>query len=153
MSEETAAKPSVLIRIIRVIAVLGLIAAAGYFFVLRPNMIQLQMKSKRAELPVIVKSIKMAMQYYKEETGKYISIEAYPKKTSTTPQEWVEAESGGFATIGLVPDFYQYGSYWVEATEDDFTVYGISDIDGDGVYATYKATKSENPKAVNEDVF
>ena len=32
-------------------------------------------------------------------------------------------------------------------TGDDFVVIGVSDIDGDGVFATYTATKDTDPKA------
>ena len=39
------------------------------------------------------------------------------------------------------------GSYMVSTTNTNFTATGISDVDGDGVYATYQATKSENPNA------
>lgn len=153
MSEENKEKRSGLSSVMRVFAILVLIVVCAYFFVIRPGQTEMQMKLKRAEVPVNLKIIKSMLEYHKESSGKYISIEAYPKTTSTTPQDWIESESGGFEKISFVPMTYAYGSYWVEAAEDDFAVYGISDIDGDGVYATYKATKSMNPTLLTKDVY
>ena len=149
MSEEEKAKPSILISLIRVGVLLGGMAVLAYVFVIRPNMIEMQFKSKRSELPVNLKAIQTTMLAYKDMDGKYISVKPYPKKVGTEPQVWIEAESGNFQKIGYAPFSQVYGSYWVEVTETDFTAYGISDIDGDGVYATYVATSKENPKALN----
>ena len=148
MSEEKA-KPSVLVSLIRIVVLLGGIALLAYVFVIRPNMIEMQFKAKRSELPVNLKAIQTTMQAYKDMEGKYIAVQAYPKEVGTEPQTWVEAESGNFQKIGYAPFSQVYGSYWVEVTETDFTAYGISDIDGDGVYATYVATSKENPKSLN----
>ena len=150
MSEETEKKRSILGSIVRILVVLGVIGVVAYIFVIRPSMIELQLKSKRSELPVNLKAIQTSMNMYKDMEGKYISIKAYPPKTSTASQQWVEADSGNFQKISYAPFMGVYGSYWVTATESDFTVYGISDLDGDGTYATYTATSTEDPKALND---
>ena len=152
MSENTEKKRSILMSLVRVFALLTIIAVVAYFFVLRPNMIIMQQKSKRSELPVTIKSIKTALTYYHDMENKYISIDAYPKNPGAEAKPWKVEESGGFQTIGFSYDFGSvYGSYWVDASETDFTVYGISDIDGDGVFATYTATKNKDPELLNTD--
>jgi len=99
---------------------------------------EMQNKAKRSELPMNLKSIQTIQQMYFSENKIYVPVKAYPQKTSLEDQEWIITESGGFEPMGTVRD-----SYWVEVSKDDFTAYGISDVDGDGVYATYTATKAQ----------
>ena len=61
---------------------------------------------------------------------------------------WNASESGGFQTLGWIPDGMVRGSYSVTTMADDFRAIGLSDIDGDGNYATYVATKSTSPMAI-----
>ena len=60
---------------------------------------------------------------------------------------WNVSRISGFQTIGWIPDGMR-GSYSVTTTIDDFRAVGVADIDGDGTYATYVATKSTSPMAV-----
>ena len=79
----------------------------------------------------------------------YVRVDRYPSSPTKTTQQWSVGASGGFKTLDFRPDGDVRGSYWVEVSPDgkNFTATGISDVDGDGVYATYVATKSENPNS------
>ena len=103
----------------------------------------------RQEIPKNLRAIKTAQLMYENDWDVYVKCAAYPAKTSTNPQKWVASESGGFQTINFSPDGNVRGSYMVSTTVSDFTIIGISDIDGDGVFATYIATKSTNPHLYN----
>ena len=151
MSEENSPPRSILFRIVRIFVILAVVGVGIYFFVLVPNMKEMQNKAKRSEVFINLKSIQTIQQMYFSENDTYVPAEAYPKKTSVEPQKWVIAESGGFEKMGFEPMGTVRGSYWVEATKNDFTAYGISDIDGDGVYATYTATKSQEPTLTTEN--
>ena len=102
-------------------------------------------KSKRAEVPRTLKAIKIYQEMYMQEYDVYVKCSAYPKVPSKTPQKWVDADSGGFKTIGFRSEKGLRGSYMVSTTSAIFTAIGIIDVDGDGVYATYVTTKSQNP--------
>ena len=82
--------------------------------------------------------------YEEEELGDYFSIKAYPPRTSKDPIPWIFKDSGGFQELDWSPYTEKVrGSYWVEVDADlqNFTVYGVIDVDGDGVFQTYYATK------------
>ncbi|MGC6507343.1 MAG: hypothetical protein ACON4U_02960 [Myxococcota bacterium] len=110
--------------------------------------------SFRSELPAHIKSIKSAQLAHELEHDIFVECPSYPSTPSTEPQMWVVSESGGFETIRWMPDGDVRGSYSVTTTASDFTITGISDIDGDSVQATYVATKSTSPKRLTaEDVY
>ena len=97
---------------------------------------------KREELPRIIKLIVQAEKSLQKAKGVYVSAAPYPLAPSQKPQLWDSSLSGGFETLGFEPEGSIRGSYSVTITEDGFRVLGISDIDGDGVFATYVATES-----------
>jgi hypothetical protein len=106
--------------------------------------------SIRAEVPMNLKGIKTAEISYEANFDVYVSAEQYPPTSSgMKSKRWVYTDSGGFYTMGWSPDGDVRGTYWVTTSENEynFTAWGIIDLDGDGVFATYKATKSENPNA------
>jgi len=121
-------------------AVLAVVAAIAI-----PNFVSMQYKSKRAEIPMNLRSIKTAQMAYMQEFDVFVKCAAYPATPTKTTNQWTRSASGGFHTIDFTPDGDVRGSYMVSTTATNFTVYGLSDVDGDGVYATYVATKSENP--------
>ena len=104
-------------------------------------------KAKRAEVPMNLKAIKTAQISYMQDYDVYVRCAAYPSVPSKEPQKWDVSASGGFKTIDFQPSENVRGSYMVATTPTNFTAIGIIDVDGDGVYATYIATKSENPNA------
>ena len=151
MSEESVKSNSILFRVVRVFVVLTIIGLGIYFFVIVPNMREMQNKTKRAEIVVNLKMIQTMQNVYFTEKKAYVAAKAYPLQTSTEPQMWLVADSGGFQKLGFEPMGSVRGSYWVEVSKDDFTAYGISDVDGDGTYATYTATKSQEPTATTAE--
>ena len=124
------------------------VPVGGFFAAIAiPNFVSTQYKSKRAEIPMNLKAIKTAQIMYESNFDVLVDCDQYPYFPTKTTQQWRVSESGGFATIGWAPDGDVRGSYWVETNNYDFTAYGVSDVDGDGVYATYVATKSTNPNS------
>ena len=99
----------------------------------------------RAEVPAHLKAIKRQQEAYMQLYDVYVSCAAYPKGPSDPPKQWKIGDSGGFKTIGFNPGTEVRGTYMVSTSSVDFTAIGIIDADNDGVYATYIATKSENP--------
>jgi hypothetical protein len=106
-------------------------------------------ESLRDEIPFNLRGIKTAQLAYDADFDMFVPVEAYPPLSDdNVPRDWLMEESGGFETIGWMPDpilGQVRGTYWVTTTQTNFTAWGIIDVDGDGEYATYKATKSENP--------
>jgi hypothetical protein len=108
----------------------------------------------RDELPRIMNLIVHAEKALQKAKGVYISAAPYPLAPSQEPQLWDSSLSGGFEILDFEPESSIRGSYSVTITEDDFQVLGISDIDGDGVFATYVATKDKEPSLLTpEEVY
>ena len=131
-----------LVELMIVVAIIGILAAIAI-----PNFISMQYKAKRSEIPTNVKAIKAAQIQYESSNDQYVNCSAYPSTPTKTTQDWVKGDAGGFTTIGWEPDGAVRGSYGVTAGSTDFTVSGVSDVDGDTDYATFTATKSTNPTA------
>jgi len=114
-----------------------------------PNFVSMGVRAKRSELPTNLKLIKTAMIQYEAVFQNYVPCQDYPAEPSNTTQRWVVSESGGFEVIGWAPDGAVRGTYKVELSNNgkNFIITGVSDVAGDGEYATYVATKSENPVA------
>ena len=142
---------SVLSRVMTVFAVLAFVGLGIYFFVIVPNMQEMRSKVKRSELSINLRMLQTMQNAYFAEKKSYVAAKAYPPQTSTEPQTWVSAESGGFQELGFEPMEPVRGSYWVEVTKEGFTAYGISDVDGDGTHATYTATTSQEPTAMTAE--
>ena len=100
-----------------------------------------------AELVANLKAIKTAEIAYESNFDVFVRADPYPLKPAESPQQWVKASAGGFATLGWHPDGAVRGSYSVTTTTVDFMAKGIGDIDGDGTMETYTATKSINPRS------
>lgn len=118
---------------------------------------EMALKLKLSELPSTLAGLKVNLEYYKQESGNYLAIEAYPPDPSPEGQLWDREGSGAFRTLGFEPmTGTVYGSYWVELSDDgtSFTAFATSDIDGDGVRATFAATNEKDPERLTpEDVF
>lgn len=107
-------------------------------------------RSKRAEVPLLVESIRAA----ELSQGRHFSNEGFisaewaprpPTALDGSAVEWVSNE--GFTRLGWSPEAegYQWirGTYKVAATRDGFTVVGKCDLDEDGDPAWFEATKDE----------
>lgn len=108
-------------------------------------MLKLDRESKRAELSSNLMGIKTAQIQYESEFGSYVACAEYPPRSKGQLMKWEPEKSGGFQTLDWTPDGNVRGSYSVKVTPNDFVATGVIDVDGDGVYATYTATKSINP--------
>ena len=112
----------------------------------RPPILKYKKSAMRSEVPVNLKGIKTAQLVYESEFDIYISAKPYPPQSSgATLKPWDESQAEGFSSVGWTPDGNVRGTYWVTTTSTDFTAYGIIDVDGDGQFATYVATKSQHP--------
>ena len=148
-------------KIGRILLLLVIVAFCGYFFILRPNMITMAKKSKLIDLPSTLKMIQMTLLQYAEQNDikSFPNIAPYPSKEGLgeNRQVWKDSETeftnyyfNGESLVGET-----FGSFWVEGTESGFTAYGISDIEGDGVFATFQISNtSQNAKQITgPDVF
>ena len=131
-----------LVELMIVVAIIGILAAIAI-----PNFVTMQYKSKRGEVPLNLKGIKTAELAYESNFDVFVQATAYPSTPTKTTQPWTPGSAGGFDTLGWSPDGDVRGSYAVTTTSTNFTATGLSDVDGDTQYATYVATKSENPNA------
>jgi hypothetical protein len=111
---------------------------------------QIKMKEMHREVIDTLNMIKKAEMSYSMQYDEYVVAEKYPPKSSDNKsRDWVEEESGGFQTLGIAIEAPILGTYWVDVDQYSFTATGIIDVDGDGVFATYTATKSESPNNPN----
>jgi len=157
MSTDGPEKP-VFVRVLRGLGlaagVLVVVLVASYFFAFRPAQNEMVLKSKRIDVAVNMAGIRSAMLAYKEAEGHYFSIEKYPATTDTQRRSWAPDASSGFNKLGWTPSMPEvFGSYWVKANKDDFTIHGICDIDGDGVFAKFIATSTTKPTLTTEGAF
>jgi len=115
------------------------------------NFAESQYRAKRAEVPANVDGIKTAQLGYDAAFDTYLPCERTPQgEPGKEARDWPSTED--FDTLGWAPDGQVRGVYWVTTSwgdgSGDFTVHGISDVDGDGVQAHYTATKSINATLV-----
>lgn len=121
-----------------------------------PNFVAMQLKSKRAELPANVESIREAELAYHARTGTYLAVsserEAAGEMPGAAPRPW--RGGSGWDELGWSPDGDVRGAYWVELTATGFVAFGLADIDGDGEPSIYAATESQLATLeASEDVY
>ena len=109
----------------------------------------------KTEVPANIQAIRTAELAYDASFDEFISAPPAPTQPwevgkEQRPWDW---DTPGFSTLGWAPDGMVRGSYWVEVVDrgTDFVVYGVTDIDGDGVAATFTATKSINPTMITSN--
>jgi len=111
------------------------------------NYLETPHRGKRVEIQVNVDGIKTAQMAYDATFDTYLACDRTPQgKPTPEYRDWPAYGSGPFDELGWAPDGQVRGVYWVTTSwrdgNADFTVHGISDVDGDGVQAHYTATKS-----------
>lgn len=139
------------IGMMAVVVVVGLVAAITI-----PNFVVMQAKSKRAEVPSNVAAIKMAELAYDAAFDGFIPAGSEAEARASIGKSQRAWEGGvGWEALAWEPDGPIRGGYWVTVSGGDFTVHGICDVDGDGVFAEYTATRTLNATLVrgSEDTY
>ncbi|MBM4365704.1 MAG: RDD family protein [Deltaproteobacteria bacterium] len=123
------------------IFVIGVLAAIAI-----PNFVTMQLRAKRAEVPDNLDSIRAAEGTYFMEKGRYLaaSSEAEATASGAGKEEHDFPFDPGWIALEWHPGGQVRGVYWVELTPEGFAAYGACDVDGDGEYAVYVATESQN---------
>lgn len=137
-----------LIALPMLLGVVGVLAAIAI-----PNFVVMQYRAKRAEVPANVQAIQTAEMAYDASFDEFISAPTAPAWDIGKHQSPWPRDAPGFSTLGWAPDGEVRGAYWVEVVDggNDFIVYGVSDVDGDGIQATFTATKSINPTMITSN--
>ena len=129
-----------LVELMIVVAIIGILAAIAI-----PNFVSMQYRAKRAEVPSNVDGIKTAELAYDAAFDRFIQQTAFYPSASPGKAQVAWAAGSAYDTIGWAPDGKVRGGYKITTTSStDFLVTGICDVDGDGVQASYTATKSIN---------
>jgi type II secretory pathway pseudopilin PulG len=124
-------------------------AAALSAAVAIPNFVSMQYRAKRSELQPNIQAIRTAMLSYDASFDRYVEVSRFHPDSSPGKTQRKFTTGSAFDTLGWMPYGEVRGSYKVVVTSSrDFRVVGISDIDGDGVYASWTATKSINPTQI-----
>jgi len=110
-------------------------------------------KAARAEVPLNVDAIKLAEVTYNDAFDEYVSAEAAPRpRTAVDAQKVAWVPTPGFVKLAWEPAEKEvYGSYMVVAQEDDFTVTGTCDGDGDGQRAIFTANATDNATMTTDE--
>jgi prepilin-type N-terminal cleavage/methylation domain-containing protein len=142
-----------LVELMIVVAIIGLLSAIAI-----PNYMSAQYRSKRAELPVNVASMRTAERAYEALYDTYLEAPQCPTGTpGKTQQPWGEGNEG-FAALGWLPHGRVRGVYEIttvpggaSSSGGEFHVVGRTDVDGDGVLARYTATQLATGALVTEN--
>lgn len=129
------------------IAALGLTALVGLALVpmalFAPFILRAPTDRSSSELKKNVDAIRLAELFYHLRHRRYLPVSSEAEALRAAPGAeavaWLGSEQ--WDTLGWSAKTPVYGAYWVEVTGDDLRVVGVSDIDGDGRYMVYEATK------------
>jgi hypothetical protein len=136
------------------ILIAAIIGGACLLFFIGSENNEDSLKACRAEVPSNVKGIKVAQVIFNSEEDAYLAVSSHPSAYAPgkNAQNWGRGNTG-FNNLNWMPDGKVRGVYNVSTTTPssrspggDFEVVGRIDCDGDGVEATYTATKSLNVK-------
>jgi hypothetical protein len=134
------------------ILIAAIIGGACLLFFIGSGESESSLRACRAEVPSNVKAIKMAQLIFDAETNRFLTVSSHPsvRAPGKNAQNWGRS-STGFNNLNWMPDGAVRGVYSASTTRatsrrpgGDFVVTGRIDCDGDGVEATYTATKSLN---------
>lgn len=149
MLRSSAAAGFSLVELMIVVAITGILAAIAI-----PNAISMQLKAKRAEIPISVDGIRTCEAGYNSSFDAYVAAPVRPRPDSdlnkslvdwvTTP-EWTE--------LGFRPTGAMRGNYVVFTEGSDFLILGRSDVDNDDDLSTYTATADNEGSLSEPNVF
>ena len=116
------------------------------------NFAAMQYRAKRAELLPNVDGIKATLTAHLATFDSFEDQLTY-HPTETPGKEMMEwTTCSAFDDLGWRPDGNIRGAYKMQAEGLNFRVSGISDVDGDGVRATFTATREMNAFRVTHDM-
>ena len=128
-----------LVELMIVVAIIGILAAIAI-----PNFIEMQLRAKRAEVPVNLDGIQTCERGYDAAYDEVVATDDVPGTTQKELVEWTRPASG-FDTIGWSPTGKVRGSYQVTPTVgSEFIITGRSDVDGDGNESIWTVTSMLN---------
>lgn len=146
-----------LVELMIVVAVIGILAAIAV-----PSFVEMQLKAKRAELPGITDSLKMAETAYDASFDEYIELPLHPRIDDALDKvavPWITTDpnwnSVGWKPDGLVRGNYQVGLSMIDHPGVAFLVTARSDLDDDDALCEYTATENQNAEitALREFLF
>ncbi len=117
-----------------------------------------RLREMRSECAANVMAIKTTEMAYDAEYNTFLTVSPHPRGLpGREPRPWGNGNTD-FQKLGWHPDGSVRGTYSVATTVasstvagGDFTVKGRCDVDGDGVFAVYTATKSINTVFLNNN--
>ncbi len=131
-----------MVELMIVVAITGILAAIAV-----PNVLEMQKKAKRAELPVNVSGIRMAEVSYNNTFDEPIELPLTPRVDDALDKDavpWDMTEPAwlrvGYVPDGLVRGNYQVGLSSVDHPDDLFLITARCDVDDDDALAEYTAT-------------
>ncbi len=125
---------------------LGIVAAIAI-----PNFVAIQYRTKRSELPSMVDGIRTAQLAHHARTGAYLACgsEAAAKAVLASgngkkQRDFPSSDADCWTELGWHPGSQVRGAYWtvVSADGSDVEIHGISDVDGDGDLAEFRADRT-----------
>ena len=132
---------------------IGVAVVALLLLIAVPLMINKGKKSRRAEVPLLVKAIHQAEVDYNAAFEGYQACEAAPRAmhaVTKDPVAW--ASNRGYDRLAWAPETTEvYGAYKVAVDDDGFTVSGACDIDGDGERALFQAAKADTDAVMTSE--
>lgn len=136
-----------------VVPVIGILAAIAI-----PNFLAMQLRAKRSEAPTNLDAIRVAEKAYHAEWDEYLSVPLCPAmEPGREPMAFEGSCRDDWAELGWWPDGLTRCRYQVVAfnsddwASSDFEATAECDIDGDGNYALYRASKDERSMMVTDN--
>ena len=144
-----------LIELMIVVAIVGLLAAVAI-----PNFLNMQLRTRRAEIPTNVDGIRTAEQAYHAEWDSYTTAWFTPadlpgRQRAVFDSTYIDM----WRLLGWAPDGTVYAMYEVDtvgggdADGDSFFANAYGDIDGDGNLTWYAADHERNVYMVSDNDF
>lgn len=147
-----SARGFTLVELMVVVALMGVLAALAI-----PNYLYMQLRSKRAELPVNIDGIRHAEKSYEAEYDVFTSCSTRPATIPGRSLVDFGASAGDqsdWDLMGWIPDGKVRGQYSVTAVNgsaqsNNFTALAVSDLDVNGQTAAYMGDRTNYPSMVS----